>query len=95
MTEWSYTGAIDLFNGVSPKLSNSIQKSILDFNIAQSQYEIDRMAGGELFVALSKNESYPKRTTIRVFSNKLLMDTGKKLEIFKMLLLKLCKCNMH
>lgn len=62
MTEWSYTGAIDLFNEVSPKLSNNIQKSILDFNIAQSQYEIDRKVGGELFVTLSKNESYPKRT---------------------------------
>jgi hypothetical protein len=44
------------------ELTNPVERSIVDFGMAQSKFNSDRKSGIDLFIALSKNETYPKRT---------------------------------
>ena len=59
---WDNVKAFEIYSKLILDLTNPVERSIVDFGMAQSKFNTDRKSGIDLFIALSKNETYPKRT---------------------------------
>ena len=59
---WDNVKAFEIYSKLILDLTNPEERSIVEFGIAQSKFNTDRKSGADLFIALSKNETYPKRT---------------------------------
>jgi hypothetical protein len=54
--------AVALFEKSKEKATSDSEKAVIDFNIASAKFNLDRASGVDDFIAVSKNELYPKRT---------------------------------
>lgn len=57
-----YAGALVLLEKSKVGVEKVREKQIIDFNISDTKFNINRSSGAESFIELSKNESYSKRT---------------------------------
>ena len=57
-----YEAALALFEKSKKESATEREKGIIDFNIADTRFKIDRISGIEDFITLSKNENYERRT---------------------------------
>ncbi len=62
LNAWDNVKAFEIYSKLILELTNPVERSIVDFGMAQSKFNSDRKSGIDLFIALSKNETYPKRT---------------------------------
>lgn len=60
--EGNYQVALDSFEESKKNAVSEREKGIIDFNIADARFNLDRPSGIDDFIALSKNENYEKRT---------------------------------
>ncbi|MDB5259780.1 MAG: hypothetical protein JWN37_11 [Candidatus Nomurabacteria bacterium] len=61
-TNGDFAGALESFKKSKEVAKTDSQLAIIDFNIADSSFNIDRSVGINNFIQLSKNPTYPART---------------------------------